>query len=206
MGLQIFKKFYRFIIDKYLLCKIKAIPKLEVKGKIRVQGTPIIDIRNGANIIIGENCTLNSRNEGYHTALYSPVKLFADRKGAKILIGNNTRIHGSCIHAYNKIVIGNNCLIAANTNIFDGNGHDICFENVEDRLKTIGQSKPITIEDNVWIGINSTILPGVIIGEGSIVAANSVVTKNVPKMCIVAGNPAQIVKTKEEALELKETR
>lgn len=62
----------------------------------------------------------------------------------------------------------------------------------ENRSATYG--KPIVIEDKVWIGINSTILPGVRIGYGSIVGANSVVTKDVPPMTMVAGNPARFIK------------
>ena len=53
---------------------------------------------------------------------------------------------------------------------------------------------PFVIEDNVWIGINSTILPGLRIGNGAVVGAGSVVTKDVPAMTIVAGNPARIIK------------
>jgi maltose O-acetyltransferase len=56
------------------------------------------------------------------------------------------------------------------------------------------QSKPILIEDDVWIGFNSAVLKGVTIGKGSIVAACSVVTKDVPEFVIVAGNPAKVVK------------
>ena len=62
----------------------------------------------------------------------------------------------------------------------------------ENRSATYG--KPIVIEDKVWIGINSTVLPGVRIGYGSIIGANSVVTKDVPPMTIVAGNPARVIK------------
>ena len=54
--------------------------------------------------------------------------------------------------------------------------------------------RPIVIEDKVWIGINSTILPGIKIGYGAIVGAGSVVTKNVPALAIVAGNPARVIK------------
>lgn len=67
--------------------------------------------------------------------------------------------------------------------------HDVDPEN---RSATYG--RPIVIEDKVWIGINSTILPGVRIGYGSIVGAQSVVTRDVPSMTIVAGNPARIIK------------
>ena len=64
--------------------------------------------------------------------------------------------------------------------------------NPENSSATYG--RPIVIEDKVWIGINSTILPGVKIGYGAIVGAGSVVTKDVPAMTIVAGNPARIIK------------
>ena len=167
---------------------------IEIKKNIKVNGLPIIDIRKGSKLLIGNGVTLNSRNKGYHINLHSPVKLFADRVGAEIKIGNNTRIHGSCIHAYQSISIGNNCLIAANCQIFDGNGHDLSFPNVDNRINTTGISKPIIIEDNVWIGANSFILPGVKIGAGSVISANSVVVKNVPKMVIIGGNPAKIIK------------
>ena len=65
----------------------------------------------------------------------------------------------------------------------------------DNRSATYG--RPIVIEDKVWIGINSTILPGVTIGYGAIVGAGSVVTKDVPAMTIVAGNPARIIKAIE---------
>lgn len=58
----------------------------------------------------------------------------------------------------------------------------------------IDYGKPIKIEDKVWLGINATVLPGVTLGYGCIVGANSVVTKDVPPMTIVAGNPARIIK------------
>lgn len=54
--------------------------------------------------------------------------------------------------------------------------------------------RPVVLEDRVWVGINATILPGVRIGYGAIVGANSVVTKDVPPMAVVASNPARIIK------------
>ncbi len=86
------------------------------------------------------------------------------------------------------ITIGNGVFIGPKVNLITIN-HDV---NPENRSATYG--KPIIIEDKVWIGINATILPGVRIGYGSIVGANSVVTGDVPPMTIVAGNPARIVR------------
>jgi len=167
---------------------------IEIRGKLILNGKPIIDIRKGSNLYIGHGVTLNSKNRGYHINMHSPVKLFSDRPGAQIRIGDKTRIHGTCIHAYQSVVIGKNCLIAANCQIFDGNGHDISFPDVENRINTTGTSKPIVIEDSVWIGANSIVLPGVTIGQGSVISANSVVTKDIPKMVVAGGNPAQIIK------------
>jgi acetyltransferase-like isoleucine patch superfamily enzyme len=137
---------------------------------------------------------INSSNAGYHVNMHSAVKLMADRPGARIHIGEGTRIHGSCIHAYRSITIGKRCLIAANCQIIDCNGHELSFDDVEARIHTTSDGRPVVIEDAVWIGANSIVLPGVRIGRGSVVAAGSVVVKDVPPMAVVAGNPARIVK------------
>lgn len=156
-------------------------------------GRPLIDIRNGSRLILGDGVLLNSRNRGYHVNMYGPVKLFADRPGAIISIGNMTRIHGSCIHAWRSVQIGQRCLIAANCQILDSNGHDCCFGNVTQRIHTSGSARPVAIEDDVWVGANSMVLPGVTIGRGSIIAAGSVVVGDVPPMAIARGNPATVV-------------
>ena len=166
-----------------------------IKGKLIIKGKPIIDINKESNLYIGDGVSLNSENKGYHINMHSPVKLFADRPGAQIRIGNKTRIHGTCLHAYQSIPIGNNCLIAANCQIMDGSGHALSFPDVENRINTQGESKPIVIEDSVWIGANSIVLPGVKIGRGAVISANSVVTKNIPAMVIAGGNPAVVIKS-----------
>jgi acetyltransferase-like isoleucine patch superfamily enzyme len=154
-----------------------------------------LEIDRGATVRIGDNVTLNSSNRSYHINMHSPVKIYAEGQGTEIMIGADTRIHGTCLHACERIQIGSKCLIAANTQIFDSNGHDLSFDNVENRLNTKGTTKPVIIEDCVWIGANCLILPGVRIGRGSVIAAGSVVTKDVPPMTLAGGNPAQIIKT-----------
>ena len=156
---------------------------------------PLIYIHEKARLIIGNNVTINSQNKGYHLNMFMPCKLMADRPGAIIEIGSNTRLHGSCIHAYTKIKIGNNCLIAANCQIFDGNGHDLSFPNVANRIHTSGDSKEIIINDDVWLGTGVIVLPGVKIGKGSVISANSVVHKDVPPMVVAGGNPLKIIKS-----------
>ena len=65
----------------------------------------------------------------------------------------------------------------------------------ENRIKTIGVSKAIKIEDNVWIGANCIILPGVKIGAGSVISAGSVVPKDVPMRTLAGGNPAIVIRS-----------
>lgn len=129
--------------------------------------------------------------------------------GGKISIGNycyigeNTKIWSGC-----SITIGNNVLISHNVDIHDCNDHPIDAKARHEHFKeiiTTGhpkqidglKEKPIVIKDDAWIGFNSIILKGVTIGEGAIVAAGSVVTKNVEPYTIVAGNPAKFLKVIE---------
>lgn len=169
--------------------------QIMLSGKVKLNGMPLLEIKNGGRLIIGDNVYLNSRNNSYHVNMFRGVKIMADRQGAIVEIGDNTRIHGTSIHAYNKISIGKNCLIAANTQIFDGGGHDLSFNDVYNRVNTIGGAREVIINDAVWIGANCIIMPGVTIGKGSIIAAGSVVTKDIPEMCIAGGNPAQPIKS-----------
>ena len=189
-------KLLKHINNNILTFKIKLYnrKRLIVGRKTRFNKTPIIKIHNTAKIIIGNRVLINSDNSNYHINMHSPSKLISDRPGAKIIIGDDTRIHGTCLHAYKLISIGKKCLIAANCQIFDGNGHNTSFENVENRINTIGGAKEIIIEDCVWIGANSIILPGVKIGRGAIVSAGSIVCNDVPAMTIVRGNPAKVIK------------
>lgn len=190
------RKFYsiRVLTFYYKVVLVLFYKNVKFKKRLTVDKLPIIITKNRGAIEIDENVVLNSNNLGYHINMHSPVKLVADRQDAKIHIGANSRIHGCCIHAFKSIHIGRNCLIAANCHIFDGNGHDASFPNVENRINTYGDAQSIVIEDNVWIGANCIILPGVRIGFGSIIAAGSVVTKSIPSMCIAGGNPAKVIK------------
>lgn len=113
------------------------------------------------------------------------------RENAKVSIGNGTFINPRTeLIAKDKISIGKNCAISWGVTIMDNDGHLI----ITSHKGVTPESSPINIKDNVWIGQGATILKGVTIGIGSIVAANAVVTKDVPDHTVVAGNPARIVK------------
>jgi maltose O-acetyltransferase len=110
--------------------------------------------------------------------------------GYNIHVGNNFYAGYNCtILDMAEVRIGNDCMIAPNVALYTA-GHSV---EPKDRNKS-GYGIPITIGNNVWIGGSCVILPGVNIGDNSIVAAGSVVTKDVPTNTIVAGNPAKILK------------
>ncbi|MDH0364241.1 acyltransferase [Comamonas aquatica] len=179
----------------FLLENLKKNKKIEFDKSVKINGLPLLDISDGALVKIGSNVTLNSSNRGYHLNMHSPVKLMADRVGAEITIGENTRIHGSCIHAKQSIKIGSGCLIAANCQIMDSSGHDLAMDNPSRRINSEGNTKPVIIEDDVWLATGVVILPGTHIGRGSVISANSVVSGHIPAMTLAGGNPCKIIKS-----------
>lgn len=102
----------------------------------------------------------------------------------------------SHITSTNKIVIGDNCLTGKNVTITDNSHGETDLTSLETPpLKRVLVSKgPVVIGNNVWIGDKATILPNVTIGDGCVIAANSVVTKDIPPYSVAAGVPAKVIK------------
>lgn len=115
--------------------------------------------------------------------------------GSNIEIGNDFYANYNCIMLdAAKIVIGNHVLLGPNVNIYAA-GHPI---EPELRLQDLEYAKPITIGNNVWIGGNTVINPGVRIGDNSIIGSGSVVTKDIPANVIAVGNPCKVIKQIEK--------
>jgi len=158
-------------------------PLFRHKGKgARIQRTARIDIlpfnsfRIGANSTIEDFCTVNNGM-------------------GLINIGCNTRIGiGSVL--IGPINIGNNVRLAQNVVItaLNHNYTDITKPISEQGVRT----KEVFIGNETWIGANSVVLPGVTVGKHSVVAAGSIVTKDVPSYSVVAGNPARVIKKYNE--------
>jgi len=126
-----------------------------------------------------------------------------EKDNAKLLIGKNTFISGAKFSIAKSIVIGDNVQIAFGTLFFDHNSHSLNYKfrrnDLPNRLKSYKdwsdvKSEGISIEDDVWIGANSIILKGVILKQGTIIAAGSVVTKSTTPFSLYAGNPANLIK------------
>lgn len=142
--------------------------RIYIKGnnnKLIIKNNVII--RNSIIEIIGNNCT--------------------------IIIGNNCMIGHDCYLSAKEenitLSIDDNCGLSRNVKVMTSDGHPI-FQND----KRINEAKDIIISNNVWIGDNVTILKNVNIGSNSVLGINSLVTKNVPNNCVVAGNPARVIK------------
>ena len=184
-----FERIFRKMIWMFLKNKFYCEPLLKYKcsrvgKKLKTDGDIPLIIGNG-KIIIGDNVKIGNRGAW----ILSP-NLY---ECPELIIGNNTTInYMTQISVENRVEIGNNCVIAGESAIFDNNSHGLHYKN--NRKMTKKDVAPIKIEDHVWIGMKSVIFKGVTIGKGSVVAACSVVTKDVPPMTLVGGNPASVIK------------
>jgi acetyltransferase-like isoleucine patch superfamily enzyme len=171
--------------------------------RCRVIGRPRIRVVGGARVVCHEEVVLNSAPHGYHSGMGFPVTIFADRSGAQIDIGSGSRLHGCCIHAWSRISIGRKCLLAAGSQVLDAAGHvvELRFSRLRDRLQDVPE--PVSIGDFSWLCLGAIVLKGANLGEGSIVAAHSVVRAGVyPPYSLLAGSPAKVVRSipKEDVL------
>lgn len=132
---------------------------------------------------------------GGGTSIHRRCKFF---HVGKLSVGNNTVINFGCyLDNRRGITIGNNVGIAHNTKIYTL-GHDLN----DPQFKTKGAE--VTIKDNVFIFSNALIMPGITIGEGAIVLAGSVVTKDVEPWAIVGGNPAKKIRERSREIDYKQ--
>ena len=128
----------------------------------------------------GQNCNIQKQ-----TSFSSRCKI-GDNSG----IGKYSVLHG-------PITIGNNVMMGPNCTIYTQN-HAFGDLSIPMNRQGFSEEKPVFIEDDVWIGGHCIILPGVKIGQGVIIGAGSVVTRDVPSYAVVGGNPANIIKFRNQ--------
>jgi len=155
--------------------------KIKFDGPIKIKRLP------GSKISIGELCYFSMSSQHNLIGINHPCILSTQTREASIVIGDNCGFSGTTIGAFKSIRIGNNVKAGANTIITDGDWH------LDDPRS--GPPREVIIEDNVWLGVNTTVLKGVSIGENSMIGANSVVTKSIPANVMAAGNPCVVIKS-----------
>ena len=130
----------------------------------------------GTNISIGRKCFVHKNTE----------------------IGDNSGVGYACI-INNGVKIGNNVMMGPEVLIYAQN-HNTSDVNIPMREQGMREICPVIIEDDVWIGARVCILPGVTIGQGSVIGACTVVSKNVPPYSVYVGNPGRVVKTRKKEI------
>ncbi len=142
-------------------------------------------------IQIGKNCTFRSSELSNLIGINRRCIISTHAKKAVIEIGEGSGFSGVTIGALEKVSIGKNFMCGANVIISDYDWHNT---DPLRRHEKCTEAKPVVIEDNVFVGVNSIIWKGVTIGENSVIGANSIVTRSIPANVFAAGNPCKVIK------------
>jgi acetyltransferase-like isoleucine patch superfamily enzyme len=180
---------------------IQELSKYVMQVKLRIMGVEIgrnatftgllgIDKAPDSAIRIGDNCVFNSWRYTQPIILHTPCRFTTLTPGSEIVIGNNSGASGAVLIATKSIRIGDNVLIGANSALFDSDFHNL---DPAKRSAPDSTSRPIVIEDNVFLGLNCFVLKGVRIGRNSVIGANSVVMTDIPPDSIAMGNPCKVI-------------
>jgi len=162
---------------------------LEAGRELIIEDYAEINARSTQKIILGNRVSIGKY------AIIRPGNLYGGEPGEGLRVGDHSNIGPYCyIGCSGLISIGKNVMISPRVSIYAENH---VFDSTEDTIKSQGvKRKTVVIEDDCWIAANSIILAGVTIGKGSVVAAGSVVSKDVPPYSVVAGVPARIIKSR----------
>ncbi len=156
-------------------------------------GRPIVTLCDGAQISLGDDVRLFSRENSNPAGLPHPTILAALAPDSVITIGNGTAVSGASIAARVRVTIGQRVSIGAGASIWDTDFHPLNPYQRRQHPTRDATCLPVTIHDDVFIGARAMILKGVTIGAGAVVGAGAVLTKDVGTYQIVAGNPAVVI-------------
>lgn len=175
---------YNRAVFVYRKPTFESYPK--INGKIHL-------VSEKGAVSFGRNVRINSSLGSDPIGGSTRTILFAE-PGAKINIGNNVGISNTAIHAACSVTIEDNAMIGGDCRIYDTDFHSIAFENRMKKPDTTVKSSPVVIGEGVFIGASAMILKGVHIGKRSVVAAGSVVTRDIPPDELWGGVPAHYIK------------
>jgi acetyltransferase-like isoleucine patch superfamily enzyme len=196
-----FHKYPRYFVDiiyvPFLLAYMSRKQGLKLGKEIIWYGIPIVSMFPYSKISIGKGCSICSRSSQTALGVNHQTIFRTLRPGSELRIGNGVRMSGTTICAAKRVVIGDRCVIGANVTIVDTDFHSLnsrIRSSPEDAISA--KVNEVEIGCDVFIGGGSYILKGVKIGDGAVIGAASVVSRDVGAGIIVAGNPArEIVRT-----------
>ena len=198
VSLKIFEKTQQIIMRNII--QLECIGYLYKKrvtfcaNTIKIKGKPYLDFSNKSKIKIGDYFVCASNP--YNAIDSYPMSKISVREGAKFIVGKFSGITNTVIQCHESIIIGNYVNVGAGCMIMDTNFHNTDWRIRADRKSDIqknAKTAPVILEDYVFIGARSIICKGVTIGEKSMIAAGSVVVKDIPKGEIWGGNPAKFI-------------
>ena len=179
---------------------IMRMTKVRYGKHLLLKGVPVIFNKKGATLEIGDNVTIKSSFLSNLVGLYSRTIIVTRAPGAVISIGNNVGISGATIYARKQITIGDNTCIGGNCKILDNDFHPLEAETRNRLLQDknggdsdLVPSKEIHIGKSCFIGCNSIILKGTVLGDGCVVGAGAVICGTFEENCVIAGNPAKVI-------------
>lgn len=178
----------------YILCILKFIGNHTKFSSFRTSGVPYIYVSPKGNLKIGKNFAMNNGINGNPIGCYEKCTFFV-APDCELEIGDNVGISQTALISYASIKIGDNVKIGGGTCVWTTDFHSLDHKIRRSKSDTQNRNcKPVTIEEDAFIGAKCIILKGVTIGARSIIGAGSVVTKSIPSDCIAVGNPAKIIK------------
>lgn len=165
---------------------------VELGNGCRFYGLPIFRRHPGAAIRVGAGCEFRSAKWANLVGVYRPCMLSAMTEHAVLEIGEGSGLSGTSIGCALSVAIGRRVMCGANVTITDTDWHPLGWrQRAEGKL---GPIAPVTIGDDVWLGMNAMVLKGVSIGPRTVVGAGSIVTRSLPEGVIAAGQPAVAIR------------
>lgn len=204
LKIDVFNSVYyriRFSLPRNVIFHVypRSILKMDRNAELRISnGEVLINVswskgrqrRNASELVLCNNSKLIIDG---NFALYQGASIYVG-KGATLYIKGNSFLNtNTVLNCFSYIEIGKGTMISDDVRIQDSDNHNIIINGTEKE-----STKPIIIGDRVWVGKNVLILKGVTVGDGAIIAAGSVVVKDVPSKTLVAGNPAKVIKENVE--------
>ena len=176
----------------FLYLKIRF-PHVNYGKNMVLDGLPVFRFCRSAIVDLKSNITFTNSSKYNMIGINKKCSVFVGNN-AKLMISENCGFSGVSIYCASSITIGKNVNVGGNVFIWDTDFHPLDYQARREHRTSEIISKSVVIEDDVFIGGNSTVLKGVKIGEKSIVGAGSVVTKCIPAGQIWAGNPAKFIR------------
>lgn len=183
-------KFLSSTMTKFLLSSYGA---KYGKGFLAI-GIPYIYISRSGICKIGNRCMIASSRLSSISGAEMKTKIEI-RHGAKLILGNNVGISGGTLFCTEAITVGDNVKIGFGTHIYDTDFHSLdAIDRISKEDVQKAKKKPVRIGNNVFVGTQCVILKGVNIGDNAVIAAGSIVVKDIPANEVWGGNPAKFIR------------